>query len=237
MYPLPETASATAIFWDELRKRLIAGGLDVDDVVFGDPPANAPQQIGPGVLFTQFCGYPLFKLFRNEGDVLATPSFSFAGCEGPYHRAFFMVRADDPAEKLEDLRGRVFGCNSRLSNTGMNLPRLMLARIAEGRPFFRSVVMTGGHLASLDHLDNQTIDACSIDCVTWGLFRKYRPAEAARVLEALRESLDAVFSDPATAATRETLGLTSVSQLTTSAYERLVNNEKEAADLGYPNLE
>jgi ABC-type phosphate/phosphonate transport system substrate-binding protein len=261
MYPFPETASATVAFWDELQVRLIAGGLDIDDVVFGDPPANAPQQIGPGVLFTQFCGYPLFKLFRDQGAVLATPSFAFAGCEGPYHCAFFVVRAKDPAERLEDLRGRAFGCNSRLSNTGMNLPRLVLARIAGGRPFFRGVVMTGGHLASLDHLDKQTIDVCSIDCVTWGLFRKFRPADAvryrilertapspslpyvtstatdSRVLEALRESLDAVFSDPAAAATREILGLAAVSQLTTSAYERLADYEKEAVELGYPNLE
>jgi ABC-type phosphate/phosphonate transport system substrate-binding protein len=172
-----------------------------------------------------------------------------------------VVRAEDPAERLEDLRGRVFGCNSRLSNTGMNLPRLMLARIAEGRPFFRSVVMTGGHLASLVHLDKQTIDVCSIDCVTWGLFRKFRPADAVRyrILErtapspslpyvtsattdaqavaTLRKSLDALFSDPATAVVRETLGLTAVSQLATSAYERLADYEKEAADLGYLNLE
>jgi ABC-type phosphate/phosphonate transport system substrate-binding protein len=261
MYPLPEIASATAIFWDELRVRLIAGGLDIDDVVFEDSPANTRQQIGPDVLFTQFCGYPLFKLFRDQGVVLATPSFAFAGCDGPYHCAFFVVRAEDPAVKLEDLRGRVFGCNSRLSNTGMNLPRLTLARIAEGRSFFRSVVMTGGHLASLVHLDRQTIDVCSIDCVTWGLFQKFRPADAvryrilertasspslpyvtstatdSRMLEALRKSLDAVFSDPATAIMREDLGLTAVSQLTTSAYERLADYEKEAADLGYPDLE
>jgi hypothetical protein len=46
-----------------------------------------------------------------------------------------------------------------------------------------------------------------------------------------------VFSDPAAAATREILGLAAVSQLTTSAYERLADYEKEAVELGYPNLE
>jgi ABC-type phosphate/phosphonate transport system substrate-binding protein len=261
MYPLPETASATVAFWDALCMRLVTKGLDIRDLVFEDPLVNVPERIGPDVLFTQFCGYPLFKLFRGQGAVLATPSFAFTGCEGPNHCAFFMVRAKDPAERFEDLRGRVFGCNSRLSNTGMNLPRLTLARIAEGRPFFRSVVMTGGHLASLDHLDKQTIDACSIDCVTWGLFRKFRPTHAmryrilgrtppspslpyvtsaatdAKLVIALRESLDEVFSDPATVALRETLGLTAVSRLTTSDYERLTAYEKDAANLGYPDLE
>jgi len=121
--------------------------------------------------------------------------------------------------------------------------------------------MTGGHLASLDHLDNQTIDVCCVDCVTWGLFQKFRPMDAGRyrtlaptapspspayvtstttdaqTLAALRDALDAVFSDPATAGIRETLGLTAVSVLAMSTYERVLDYEKEAADLRYPNLE
>jgi ABC-type phosphate/phosphonate transport system substrate-binding protein len=261
MYPFPETATATAAFWDALRMRLESKGLDTRDVVFKDPLADISDGIGPDALFTQTCGYPLFKLFRDQGAVLATPSFAFAGCEGPNHCAFFMVRAKDPARRLEDLRGCVFGCNSRLSNTGMNLPRLTLARIAEGRPFFRNVVMTGGHLASLDQLHRGTIDLCAIDCVTWGLFRKFRPADAmryrtlaqtppspslpyvtsmttsTRTVAALRGSLDAMFSDPATARTRDALGLAAVSVLDASAYERLANYEREAAELGYPDLE
>jgi ABC-type phosphate/phosphonate transport system substrate-binding protein len=261
MYPFPETTAATAAFWDALRLRLVAGGLDARDVVFEGARASAPEGIGPDILFTQICGYPLVKVFRDQGTVLATPSFVFAGCEGPNHCAFFMVRATDRAERLEDLRGQVFGCNSRLSNSGMNMPRLALARIAEGRPFFREVVMTGGHLASLDHLHGETIDLCAIDCVTWGLFRRFRPADAmhyrilaqtarspspplvtstttdAWTVAALRESLAKLFWDPATASVRETLGLTAVSVLNTSAYELLADYEKEAEDLGYPNLE
>jgi len=261
MYPYPETTAATAAFWDALRVRLVAGGLDIGNVVFEGARAPVPEGIGPDVLFTQICGYPLLKVFYDQATVLATPSFTFAGCEGPNHCAFFMVRAKDPAGRLEDLRGHVFGCNSRLSNSGMNLPRLTLARIAEGRPFFRKVVMTGGHLASLDQLHRETIDLCAIDCVTWGLLRKFRPVEAmrfrilaqtarspspplvtstttdARTVATLRESLDTLFRDLATAGVRETLGLTAVSVLNTSAYERLVDYEKEAEDLSYPNLE
>jgi ABC-type phosphate/phosphonate transport system substrate-binding protein len=261
MYPFPEAAQATADLWNALGVRLTARGLDTRDVVFEDPLAHVTEGIGPSVLFTQFCGYPLFKAFREKGAVLATPSFVFAGCEGPNHRAFFMVRANDPAGRLEDMRGRVFGCNSRLSNTGMNLPRLTLARIAEGGPFFRRVVMTGGHLASLDHLRRETIDLCAVDCVTWGLFGKFRPADAmhyrilaqtgpspslpyvtsiatdGQAVAMLRDSLDALFSDPATAGTRDMLGLAAVSVLNASAYERLADHEREAIDLGYPNLE
>jgi ABC-type phosphate/phosphonate transport system substrate-binding protein len=261
MYRIPEVAVATAALWDALRARLVARGLALDDVIFADAAAAVPEGIGPHVLFTQVCGYPLFKVFRDQGTILATPSYAFAGCEGPNHCAFFMVRADDPAQRLEDLRGRVFGCNSRLSNSGMNLPRLALARIAEGKPLFQKVVMTGGHLASLDHLHQATIDVCAVDCVTWGLVQKFRPGQAARyrilaqtapspslpfvtstttdapAVATLRDALGALFSDAATAGIRETLGLTAISLLDTAAYERLADYEREAKDLGYPVLE
>jgi ABC-type phosphate/phosphonate transport system substrate-binding protein len=55
------------------------------------------------------------------------------------------------------------------------IARLSLARIASGKPFFSSVVMTGGHVASLERLGDRSIDVCSIDNVTWGFFRKFPP--------------------------------------------------------------
>ena len=111
---------------------------------------------------------------------------------GSTHRAFFMVRADDPGRAcLEDLRGRIFGCNSLLSNSGMNLPRLSLARIAGGKPFFSSVVMTGGHVASLERLDDGRIDICSIDNVTWGFFEKVPPDRCQTVSDTRRDPTQA----------------------------------------------
>jgi ABC-type phosphate/phosphonate transport system substrate-binding protein len=179
---------------------------------------------------------------------------------GSTHRAFFMVRVDDPSEHLDDLRGRIFGCNSLLSNSGMNLPRLSLARIAGGKPFFSSVVMTGGHVASLERLGDRSIDICSIDNVTWGFFRKFRPVAAKRyrILEetvpspslpfvtsvdttesdaiAIAEALHEIMEDPAGAGMRGMLELKGVSVPDSSAYERLAEYEREAADLGFPEI-
>ena len=80
------------------------------------------------------------------------------------HRAFIVVRADFPAQRLDDLRGAVFLLNSPLSNSGMNLPRRALAEIAGGKPVFRQVIETGGHPASLDRLLRGGGDVASIDC-------------------------------------------------------------------------
>ena len=171
-----------------------------------------------------------------------------------------MVRADDPAGRLEDLRRRIFGCNSLLSNSGMNLLRLSLARLAGGRPFFSSVVMTGGHVTSLERLDERSIDICSIDNVTWGFFKKFRPvaAERYRILDesvsspslpfvtsvnttasdavALAEALYEFMNDPQVAHIRGALELTGLSGPDVAAYERLAEYEREAAELGFPEI-
>jgi ABC-type phosphate/phosphonate transport system substrate-binding protein len=260
MYSLPEMATANAAFWDELRERLGRRGADRSDLAFDHERRPVPDGIEPEVLFTQICGYPLFKRYRQQALMLAVPCYNFPGCDGPTHRAYFMVRSGDSAERLEDLRGRVFGCNSLLSNSGMNLPRLSLARIAQGQPFFSSVVMTGGHGASLDRLAEGSIDVCSIDTVTWGFFAKFRPdaaaqfrivdetvsspslpfvtssaasdGEAAMISEILRD----IFADPSTASFRSALEITALAAPDVTAYERLAVYERESAELGYPEI-
>ncbi len=260
MYSLPEMVPANYALWTALQKRLCAKGADTADVKFDNGARAVPDGIGPGVFFTQICGYPLFKHYRDQGRVLATPHYAVPGCVGPTHRAFFMVRRDDPAQRLEDVRGRIFGCNSLLSNSGMNLPRLSLARIAGGKPFFSSVIMTGGHVASLERLAGGSIDVCSIDNVTWGLFRKFRPvaAERYRILGetvsspslpfvtavntsesdamAIAGALHEIMDDPKTAGLLGRLELAGLSEPDIAAYERLADLEGEAADLGFPEI-
>jgi ABC-type phosphate/phosphonate transport system substrate-binding protein len=260
MYCLPEMEAANSAFLAALRRQLGAKGIEAAGTSFSGNHGAVSDSIGSGILFTQICGYPLFKHCRDQYRMLATLHYATPGCVGSSHRAFFMVRADDPAERLEDLRGRIFGCNSLLSNSGMNLPRLSLARIAGGRPFFSSVVMTGAHIESLERLDEGSIDVCSIDNVTWGFFKKFRSiaAERYRILAetvaspsppfvtsvntteadtvALAETLYDIMSDPQLAHIREVLELTGLSVPDVAAYERLAEYEREAAELGYPEL-
>ena len=260
MYCLPEMEAANSAFWAALKQRLHARGVDTAGIRLDSDRAPVPPGIGPGIFFTQICGYPLFKHYRDQARMLATPHYAMPGCMGSTHRAFFMVRARDPAERLEDLRGGIFGCNSLLSNSGMNLPRLSLARIAGGKPFFSSVVMTGGHVASLERLHEGGIDICSIDNVTWGFFEKFRPVAAKRYrilgetpsspslpfvtsvktresdAVAIAEALHEIMGDPQTADIRGILQLAGLSVPEIAGYERLAEYAREAADLGFPEL-
>jgi ABC-type phosphate/phosphonate transport system substrate-binding protein len=260
MYALPEMEAANSAFWAALRQRLHAKGVETAEIKLDGDKGPVPPGIGPEIFFTQICGYPLFKHYRNQALLLATPHYAMPGCVGSTHRAFFMVRAGDPAERLEDLRGGIFGCNSLLSNSGMNLPRLSLARIAGGKPFFSSIVITGGHVTSLERLDEGSIDVCSIDNITWGFFEKFRPIAAKRYrilgetpsspslpfvtsvntpasdAVAIAEALHDIMGDPQTADIRGTLHLAALSVPDVAAYEHLAEYEREAADLGFPEI-
>jgi ABC-type phosphate/phosphonate transport system substrate-binding protein len=260
MYCLPEMEAANSAFLAALRRRLRAKGIAAAETGINGNRGAVSDGAGARVLFTQMCGYPLFKHYREQYRMLATPHYAMPGCVGSRHRAFFMVRADDPARRLEDLRGRIFGCNSLLSNSGMNLPRLSLARIAGGMPLFSSIVITGAHVRSLERLDAGSIDVCSIDNVTWGFFRKFRPgaAERYRILDetvsspslpfvtsvqttqshavAVAEALHEIINDPQLADIREALALSGLSVPDIAAYQRLADYEREAAELGFPEI-
>jgi hypothetical protein len=65
MYNLPEMRAVNARFWEALRGLLVEAGLrDLpESLTFGRLPV--PERIGPEILFSQTCGYPLGDdLFR-----------------------------------------------------------------------------------------------------------------------------------------------------------------------------
>jgi hypothetical protein len=184
MYNLPEMRADNARFWEALRELLVEAGLrDLPErLTFDRLPV--PERIGPEVLFSQTCGYPLETIFSGQAIRLGTPCYAVPGCDGPTHCGLFIVPAGSAARELRDLRGGVFLFNNRHSNSGMNLPRRAVADIADGRPFFAKVIETGSHPGNLDRIARSEADATAVDNVTYAFWRHYRP-EAARQVRVL----------------------------------------------------
>ena len=90
----------------------------------------------PGLIFGQTCGYPYVTGLKDTVTLIATPEYSFPGCEGASHRSFIIRRASDPRRALGEFRGATAALNAHDSNTGMNLFRAAIAPIAGGAPFF-----------------------------------------------------------------------------------------------------
>ncbi len=187
MYNLPEMRVDNAAFWLAIRTEAERLG------VIGLPPAldfarkPVPARIEPDTMFTQVCGWPLQTIYAGQAVVLGVPAYGAAHCAGPTHAGVFVVRRDAPFRSVADLRGCDFVFNSLHSNSGMNLPRRVIAELAGGRPFFGSIVETHSQPINLERVARGEADATCVDCVTYAFFARHRPApaEQLRVLAAM----------------------------------------------------
>lgn len=253
----PEAADA---FWRGLKRHLAEAGLpDVEaDLAM---PDDLPAHLGsPDLLLSQTCGYPLTHALAGKVKLVGTPSYAAFGCRGPAYASLFVVRRDDPAMRLADLRGRRAAFNSRDSQSGYNALRAAVAPLAEGGRFFGEAIETGAHLASMQLVTAGGADLAAVDCVTFAL----APAEpgsakeALRVvgvsdpapglpfvtgrltsgddLQRLRRALAAACRDEALAGCREALLLSGFTVLPLSAYDAIPAMAERACRLGYPEL-
>lgn len=224
-------------------------GVDLDDV-----------WRSPRLLLGQTCGYPLMSELRETVQLVATPHYRAEGCSGAQHRSAIIVRADDPATTLPDLRGRRLGVNSFRSNTGMNLLRAAVAPYAEAQPFFGRVVLTGSHARSYAGVLSGKIDVAAIDSVTLAHLRSRYPrrAGAVRVLAwtapspglplvtaastspetiaALRSALASVAKDPALCDTLGSLLISGFEVLSLEDYEPVLSLEQASIAQRYLEL-
>ena len=140
----------------------------------------------------------------------------------------------------------------------MNLLRATVAPLANGYAFFRDVVITGSHVASINAVGQDLADLAAIDSVTFALLRCHRPAltDRVRVLDwtmaspglplvttqgkatrdALRQALHEVVHDRAHRETCRTLLIETVVVLPCDAHDAVQHLENYATNVGYPLL-
>jgi ABC-type phosphate/phosphonate transport system substrate-binding protein len=242
MYDLPELADAHTRLWSRFVALVRSGGFTHDFAL------------------TQICGYPLATSLRNRFDVIAAPVYDVPFSKGATHCGLIVVGTQSAYASLEDLRGARFALNAWDSNTGMNLPRHLVAPLAENGRFFGDVIETGSHVASLAAIDRGYADVASIDNVTFALLAAVRPSAVAgvRILTTTASSPTLPFVAPASPNRRlrtllydalattidelirsessPALHLTGIERASVATYDPLLLFEKEAIDLGYGML-
>ncbi|MGD9511076.1 MAG: phosphate/phosphite/phosphonate ABC transporter substrate-binding protein [Geminicoccaceae bacterium] len=256
MYDLPTVRWATDALWRAIATALAARGVAA--------PAGLDRRAGyasawrePGLLLSQTCGYPFVTGLRGEVWLVATPCYRAEGCVEADYRSVLLVREDDPADALADLRGRRVAYNALDSQSGHNALRAMVAPLARDGRFFAGRIATGAHAASMAAVADGEADLCAVDCVTWALLRRHEPerthglraigwtaaAPALPLITAvggpvalLREALQAALADPENAPAREALLLDGFASRSDADYERILAMEREAIALGYPAL-
>lgn len=257
MYDLPAVRWATDALWSALATALADQGIDAPSAL--DRRADYPAVWHePGLMLSQTCGYPYVTVLRDQVQLVATPTYRAEGCEGARYASMLVVRGDDPARDLADLRGRRVAFNAEDSQSGHNALRAAVAPLARDGRFFARRVRTGSHRASAGAVAAGAADLCAIDCVTWALLGRYEPEAVAslRVLgrtasapglpliagpdvpvAAVRAALDRILADVALAEAREAVLLTGFVTLPESDYDAVLVMQHAAAALGYERLD
>jgi ABC-type phosphate/phosphonate transport system substrate-binding protein len=155
--------AANAALWDGLRAYLAADGVDdlPDDLTV--PADYETTWLDPYLLLSQTCGYPLRHRLERRVRYVGTPVYEVEGTDGPYYRSAIVVRADDPAEALVELRGRRAAYNGLSSQSGYNAFRDLVAPLARDGRFFANVIETGSHAASVRAVIADKADIAAID--------------------------------------------------------------------------
>ena len=259
MYDFPWIAAANDALWAAISARLAEAGVRAPTSLTrgGDLAALWRH---PDLVFGQTCGYPYASGLKDSVTLIAAPEYSFAGCEGASHRSFIIRAARDPRRGFSEFRGASAALNAHDSNTGMNLFRAATASVARGAPFFRAIVVTGSHEASVEAVAGGKADLASIDCVSFALLSRARPELVERVaiaaesplspclpfissarlpaptIELVRKALFEVLADPDLAETRAALGLKGARIAAPADYDRVIEIERHAAAMGYARL-
>ncbi|RDJ05805.1 phosphate/phosphite/phosphonate ABC transporter substrate-binding protein [Rhizobium grahamii] len=255
----PPIAEATHLFWEALSKRIRGLGVDAPDSLDDDIRYDEAW-VRPDLFFGQTCGYPYVQHLRGKVQLVASPVYGLAGCDGPLKCSFIIVNADSTIASVEDLRGTRAAINEPGSNSGYNLFRHFIAPHAIDGRFFSLVLETGGHRESIDAVTRGEADVAAIDCITFSNTLRFDPERVAGVrvlaetakgpglpfitaastpakdLVILRRALAETIADPNLVAVCDTLSLRSISLLGDTEYERLAELDRQAARHGYPAI-
>jgi ABC-type phosphate/phosphonate transport system substrate-binding protein len=262
--PMYNVTPALAGDWRTLLERVrrhMQPWLDArgDTLELVDPETSLTEfWLRDDVLLSQTCGYPLVHALDRRVQLVTTPVFAVDGCAGGDYRSVLVARKASGVASLAACRGLRVAYNSDDSNSGMNLLRHAVAPLADERPFFASVLETGGHLASLQALLDDRADVAAIDCVTFSFMLDHLPELGRGAVEigitaaspglpliaskqvppdgidALRFALgQAVAHDQALA---KQLKLGGFVQRPLDDYASILDLETDAIALGYPRL-
>lgn len=180
---------ALEAFWQALRARLAAAGLQGLPQALTWPTDLRAHWRDPALLLGQTCGYPLVTELEGQVQVVGSLVYRAPGAQGVRNRSQIVVRADDPATSIEAFRGRTVAFNGTDSQSGYNALRALVAPLAVDGRFFGQALEVGYHLSAAEAVRDARADIACIDCVSLAGFRRYLP-EAVRGLRVLAETDD-----------------------------------------------
>lgn len=191
MYDWPEVQAETDALWRAIREGLRARGVEAPANLLR--PGRLPEDwLSPDLLLSQTCGLPFARSLRGRVDLVAGADHGLPDLAPGTYRSRVVVRAEDDAQGIEGLRGRVLAINSADSQSGAGSIRRVLAALPQ--PVVARVVETGAHRESIRAVAEGRADAAAIDAVGWELALRHDPlARRLRVVASTPETAGLPF--------------------------------------------
>ena len=260
MYDMPEVRDALDGLWAGFARHLRREGVaDVPDRLVHDR-ALPDLWNHPELLFGQCCGYHLVDGYGETLRPIATPHFDAPECQGCDYASVIVVGEQCAATDVLEMRGAVCAVNAPDSHSGMNALRALVAPVSREGRFFSAVRISGAHAASVEMVRTGVADVAAIDCVSYALLERHRPAALVGVrklgrtppapalpyvtrstmdadtVARMRTALSRAFADPGLAAVREALLLKDIEAISLSDYHQIAVFRDFAARHGFARL-
>ncbi|MEH6547651.1 MAG: PhnD/SsuA/transferrin family substrate-binding protein, partial [Sneathiella sp.] len=131
----------------------------------------------------QTCGLPYVNLLAQETALIGTPAYDIECGAGSYY-SVLIVQEDADIHKISDLKGKTFGYNNSMSQSGYAAFHYHIYAAGFSKELLGSEQNTGSHRDSIKAVASAQVDVAAIDAVSWALAVRHEPATATiRILD------------------------------------------------------
>ncbi len=176
LYDWPEFHARTDELWAMVRRAGRDEGLDLP-VDLGHPGHKVSAWMSDNLVFTQLCGAPWYRHYRDQTRYLATSALGIPGAPAGNYFSKVVVRADSGYRALEDLAHARLAYNDIDSQSGVHCLRPLMDVTAKLHTGLKSC----GHRHSMDAVISGDADFAAIDAFSFGLYRHLNPDVTAQV--------------------------------------------------------
>lgn len=176
-YDWPETQAETDAWARFLAAALRREGIEAPWRLDRAAPIEAVLT-APNLVAAQLCGLYFAKAARRQGSLLGALDYGHEGCRGAEYVSVLVRRRRDAAAQPAAFRGAVAAVSERLSWSGCGALLEATAEAAGGASFFKDLLWTGSHRASIVAVAEGNADIAAIDAATWRIARWAEPRAA-----------------------------------------------------------
>ena len=177
MYDFTELQAATRSVLDAIASAVRELG---DDAQVGEPDSSNHAALmalwgGSEMYLSQSCGQPYIEVLKTSVDVLGTWLWRGVSDSRGHYQSVIVVRSDCVATQPSELAGAQPVISNPQSLSGWCSLGVALSQVTSDPNFVLPYLVSGGHVGSLQLLQDEVADVASIDSATLQILSRVRP--------------------------------------------------------------